>query len=266
MNTVISQDGTTIAYDRSGDGPALILVGGAFQYRAFDPRTGQLAELLAPHFTVYHYDRRGRGDSGDTAPYAVEREIEDVAALVEVAGGSAYLFGMSSGAPLALDAVAHALAITKLAVYEAPFIVDDSRPPVHEDYLARLTEFVSTGQRGDAVTLFLTEAVGVPAEYVAPMRDTPMWAGFEAVAHTLPYDGAIMDGTLSGKALPAQRWASVKIPTLIADGGASGPAMHSAAQALADLLPDARRRTLDGQEHAVDPAILAPVLMDFFIN
>jgi pimeloyl-ACP methyl ester carboxylesterase len=252
MNTVISQDGTTIAYDRSGDGPALILVGGAFQYRAFDPRTGQLAELLAPHFTVYHYDRRGRGDSGDTAPYAIEREIEDVAALVEEAGGSAYLFGMSSGAPLALDA--------------APFIVDDSRPPVHEDYLARLTEFVSTGQRGDAVTLFLTEAVGVPAEYVAPMRDTPMWAGFEAVAHTLPYDGAIMDGTLSGKALPAQRWASVKIPTLVADGGASGPAMHSAAQALADLLPDARRRTLDGQEHAVDPAILAPVLIDFFTN
>jgi pimeloyl-ACP methyl ester carboxylesterase len=187
-------------------------VGGAFQYRAFDPRTGQLAGLLAPHFTVYHYDRRGRGGN------------------------------------------------------EAPFIVDDSRPPVSEDYLARLTEFVSTGQRGDAVRLFLTEAVGVPAEYVAPMRDTPMWAGFEAVAHTLPYDGAIMDGTLSGKALPAQRWASVKIPTLVADGGASGPAMHSAAQALADLLPDALRRTLDGQEHAVDPAILAPVLMDFFIN
>jgi pimeloyl-ACP methyl ester carboxylesterase len=266
MNTVISQDGTTIAYDRSGDGPALILVGGAFQYRAFDPRTGQLAELLAPHFTVYHYDRRGRGDSGDTAPYAIEREIEDVAALVEEAGGSAYLFGMSSGAPLALDAVAHALPITKLAVYEAPFIVDDSRPPVHEEYLSRLTEFVSTGQRGDAVTLFLTEAVGVPAEYVAPMRDTPMWAGFEAVAHTLPYDGAIMDGTQSGEALPAQRWASVKIPTLVADGGASGPAMHSAAQALADLLPDARRHTLVGEEHAVDPAILAPVLIDFFIN
>ena len=185
MNTVTSKDGTTIAFDRSGEGPALILVGGALQHRAIDPSTVQLASLLAPSFTVYHYDRRGRGDSGDTVPYAVEREIEDIDALIQEAGGSAFVFGMSSGAVLALDAAAGGLAITKLALYEPPMVVDDSRPPVPKDYVARLTELASSGRPGDAIEVFMTEGVGLPAEAVAPMRGAPFWPAFEAVAHTL---------------------------------------------------------------------------------
>ena len=151
MEQVTSKDGTTIAFDRTGEGTPLILVGGAFQYRAIDQRTTELAELLARRFAVIHYDRRGRGDSGDTAPYAKEREVEDLGALVEEAGGSASVFAMSSGGALALDAASHGLDITKLALYEPPFIVDDGRPPLPEDYVTRLERLVSAGRRGAAV-------------------------------------------------------------------------------------------------------------------
>src|SRR5262245_44982344 len=166
MNTVTSADGTSIAFDRSGSGPALVLVGGAFQHRALDPRTAQLAELLAAHLSVYHYDRRGRGDSGDTPPYAVEREIEDIAALIDHAGGSGYVFGMSSGGNLALRAASQGLPIEKLALYEPTFIVDDSRPPLPDDYQATLTELVASNRRGDAVAYFMTTAAGVPSQSV----------------------------------------------------------------------------------------------------
>ena len=189
MNTVTSKDGTTIAFDRSGQGPALILVGGAIQHRAIDPSTARLAELLSPSFTVYHYDRRGRGDSGDTAPYAVEREIEDIDALIQDAGGTASLFGMSSGAVLAIEAAAHGLAVSNLAMYEPPFIVDDSRPPLPDDYRQRLTELLAKGDQADAVELFMTEGVGVPAEAVAPMRGMPFWSGLEAVGYAQPVTG-----------------------------------------------------------------------------
>jgi pimeloyl-ACP methyl ester carboxylesterase len=263
MNTVTSKDGTTIAFDRSGEGPALILVGGAFQHRAIDPSTARLAELLAPSITVYHYDRRGRGESGDTAPYAVEREIEDVDALIQDAGGSASLFGMSSGAVLALHAAAAGLAIAKLALYEPPFIVDDSRPPLPKDYRERLTALLAAGRRGDAVELFMTEAVGMPAEAVAPMRGSPFWSAFEAVAHTLPYDAAIMGDTTSGAPLPAGRWVSVTIPTLVVDGEASPAWARNAVAALVGALPTAARRTLIGQTHQVDPEVLAPELDAF---
>ena len=197
----------------------MILVGGAIQHRAIDPSTARLAELLSSAFTVVHYDRRGRGDSGDTAPYAVEREIDDIDALIQDAGGSASLFGMSSGAVLGLDAAESGLAVAKLALYEPPFMVDDSRPPVPEDYRERLTAMLSEGRRGDAVELFMTEAVGVPAEAVSSMRGAPFWPGLESVAHTLPYDDAIMGDLTSGKPLPAARWAGVTIPTLVIDGG-----------------------------------------------
>ncbi len=263
MDTVTSKDGTTIAFDRSGEGPAIVLVGGAFQHRAIDPSTARLAELLAPSFTVYHYDRRGRGDSGDTAPYAVEREIEDIDALIQDAGGSASLFGMSSGAVLALDAAAHGLAVTKLALYEPPFVVDDSRPPVPQDYTERLTGLLVEGRRGDAVELFMTEAVGMPAEAVAPMRGGPFWSPLEDVAHTLPYDAAIMGDTQSGSPLPAGRWAAVTAPTLVIDGGASPDWARNAVAALAQALPIAERRTLIGQTHQVDPEVLAPELEAF---
>ncbi len=260
MNKVPSQDGTPIAFDRSGEGPAVILVGGAFQYRAIDPRTTQLAASLSQHFTVFHYDRRGRGDSGDTQPYAVEREIEDLEALIQEAGGSAFVFGMSSGAVLSLEAAARGLTIKKLALYEPPFNAgDDTARQAAEHYTKQLTALLAAGRRGDAVALAMT-TFGAPAEAVAGMRQTPLWSLFEAVVPTLAYDNTIMgDGSV-----PTKLMASVTVPTLVIDGGASPAFMQNAAQAAADALPNAGRRTLEGQTHDVAPEVLAPVLEEFF--
>jgi|SRR5579883_244076 pimeloyl-ACP methyl ester carboxylesterase len=262
MNQVLSRDGTIIAFDRTGKGSAVILVGGAFQYRAFDPRTAQLAALLAEHFTVFHYDRRGRGDSGDTLPYAVEREVEDLAALIEEAGGQAAVFGMSSGAALTLEAAAHGLPITKMALYEAPFNSgDESSLQASESYTRQLTALLSEGRRGDAAALAMT-TWGAPAEAIAGMRQTPIWSLFEAVAPTLAYDDAIMgNGTV-----PAERLASIAIPTLVIAGGASPAFMHNAARAVAHALPNAQYRTLEGQTHEVTPEALAPLLVEFFME
>ena len=262
MRKVISKDGTAIAFVRSGKGSPIILVGGALADRSAD---APLAALLAQHFTVFNYDRRGRGESGDTAPYAVEREVEDLEALIIEAGGSAFVVGGSSGAVLALEA-ARKLPITKLALYEPPFIVDDSRPPLPADYVAQLIELISSGRRGDAVEFFMTKAVGVPAEFVAQMQNAPMWPALEAAAHTLVYDGTIMGDTMSGSPLPVKQWASVTVPTLVMDGGASPAWARNAVQALADALPNAQRRTLEGQTHIVAPGALAPVLEEFFMG
>lgn len=261
MQKVTSQDGTNIAFDKTGHGPALILVSGALGDRM---AAVSLTPLLSPHFTVFAYDRRGRGDSGDTAPYAVEREVEDIEALIKEAGGSAVVYGHSSGAVLALRAAAHTRAITKLALYEPPFIVDASRRPVPQDYVSHLNELVAAGRRGEAVEYFMTKAVGVPSEIVTQMRQSPMWAGMEKVAHTLAYDGQIMGDTMAGHPLQAEQWTSVTIPTLVMDGGASEDWVHHTVQTLTDMLPNARRRTLEGQTHNVDPAILAPFLIEFF--
>lgn len=174
MGKVISKDGTTIAFDQSGDGPAVILVGGAFQHRAIDPRTAQLAALLAKHFTVLHYDRRGRGDSTDTPPYAIVREIEDLEALIRDAGGSVFVFGMSSGGVLALEAARRGLAIKKLALYEPPFNLDDNARSTSKDYTEQLTALLAEGRRGDAVALAM-RTFGAPAEAIAGMRQTPIW-------------------------------------------------------------------------------------------
>lgn len=261
MGQVVSKDGTAIAFDETGQGPAIILVGGALSDRS---AAAPLASLLAPHFNVFAYDRRGRGGSGDTAPYAVEREVEDIDALINEAGGSAFVFGHSSGAVLALEAAARGLAITRLALYEPPFIVDASRPPVPKDYVEQLNDLVSEGRRGDAVEFFMTKAVGVPDDLVAQMRATPMWAEMEKVAHTLAYDGKIMGDNMAGNAIRANQWASVTIPTLVMDGGASPAWMRNTARVLADILPHARHHTLENQTHAVDPAALAPMLVEFF--
>ena len=260
MNQVISKDGTTIAFDRAGQGPAVVLVGGAFQYRAIDPPTAQLAALLAEHFTVFHYDRRGRGDSSDTQPYAIEREIEDLEALIKEAGGSACVFGMSSGGALALDAAAQGLAITKLAVYEPPFNSGDEQArQAAERYTRELTALLGEGRRGDAVALAMI-TFGAPAEAVAGMRQTPMWSLLESVAPTLAYDAAIMgDGSV-----PAEWLASITVPTLVIAGGASPAFMHNAAQAVAHAIPNAKLCTLEGQTHDVAPQALAPVLVEFF--
>ena len=262
MNQVISKDGTIIAFDRSGKGPAVILVGGAFQYRAIDPRTAQLAALLAEHFTVFHYDRRGRGDSSDTQPYAVEHEVEDLDALIKEAGGPAAVFGMSSGGVLALEAASRGLAITKLALYEPPFNSgDESGRRASESYTRQLTDLLAEGRRGDAVALART-TWGAPPEAIAGMRQTPIWSLFEAVAPTLAYDDAIMgDGSV-----PTERLSSITVPTLVIDGGASPAFMHNAAQAVAHALPNAQRRTLEGLTHDVAPEALAPVLVEFFME
>jgi pimeloyl-ACP methyl ester carboxylesterase len=256
LNRVTSSDGTTIAFDRSGEGPAVILVcGGSTDRSANAP----LAALLAEHFTVFNYDRRGRGDSGETAPYAVEREVEDLEALISEAGGSAFVYGTSSGAALALEAAASGLPITKLALWEPPFFLE-GRPRPPADTATTFTELVSEGRRGDAVEYFMAKGVGLPPEFVAYARTQPFWASQEALAHTLAYDATIM-GDYS---LPTGRAAAVTVPTLVIDGGASFGFMGESADALADALPDGRRRTLDGQEHNVAPEALAPVLEEFY--
>ena len=225
-----------------------------------------LAELVTPGFTVYAYDRRGRGDSGDTPPYAVEREVEDLQVLVEHAGATAFAFGHSSGAVLALETALETPGITKLVLYEPPFIVDNSRPPLPHDYVAHLKELAATDRRGEAVEYFMTTGVGVPAGAIPSMRESPFWPSLEAVAHTLWYDGMIMGDNMVGKPLSVDRWSSVTIPTLVIAGGASPPSLPNAVQQLADVLPNARRLTMEGQTHEVDPTLLAPVLREFFTS
>jgi pimeloyl-ACP methyl ester carboxylesterase len=264
MNTVTSRDGTKIAYDRTGQGPAVILVDGALCHRAAGPNPA-LAKELAAHFTVYTYDRRGRGDSGDTLPFAPEREIEDLAALVEEAGGTVYLYGISSGAALAMAAVESGLpGVSKIAVFEAPFIVDDTRPPIPDDYVRQIETMVATGRRGAAVGYFLRKGVNLPGAMVAMMRFMPAWKALKAVAHTLPYDVSFVAAYERGKPLPADDWASVKTPILVIDGGKSPLWMRNAMRAWAEALPNADHRTLEGQMHIVKAAALAPVLEGFF--
>jgi pimeloyl-ACP methyl ester carboxylesterase len=256
-----SKDGTTIVFDRAGDGPPVILVGGALN----DRRAGAaLAGLLAPSFTTYAYDRRGRGDSGDTPPYAVDREVEDVEALLAEAGGSAFLMGHSSGAALVIETASRIGGVDKIALYEPPYIMDETRPPIPRDYVERLEELIAQGRRGDAVEYFMVAGVGMPPDAVAQMRGAPFWPSLEAVADTLPYDGRVMGFDRADRSLPVERWKAITAPALVMDGDASPDWSRNAVQAVNDALPDAERRTLAGQTHEVDPAVLAPVLVEFF--
>ena len=261
VEKVRSKDGTEIAYDQLGDGPALVLVGAAWNDRM---SAAPLAQLLADDFTVYTYDRRGRGDSGDTAPYAVEREIEDLTSVIEAGGGSAYAFGVSSGAALALEATAAGAPISKLAMYEPPYIVDDTRPPIPDDYVEHLDQLASEGKRNDVLRYFMTAAVGMPTEMAEQMAASPMAQAMEPLAHTVSYDGRVMlRGGMSGKPLPARYTETVTVPTLVMDGGDSQAWMRNASRALVALLPDVQYRTLEGQDHAAPPEVLAPELEDF---
>jgi pimeloyl-ACP methyl ester carboxylesterase len=255
VNKVTSSDGTTIAYDRTGAGPAVVLVGGAFSERQH-PVMAQLAALMSEDYTVYNYDRRGRGDSGDTAPYAVEREIEDLDAVIGGAGGSAAVFGLSSGAALALEGAARGLNITKLVAYDPPYVPDGfPRPPA--DFGSQLGELVAAGKRGEAVEVFMTKGMGMPVEFVAPMRAAPMWPGLESLAHTLPYDVALLgDGSV-----PTERITSIAAPTLVVNAGTTPP---MAPDAIAAAIAGAQRRTLQDQSHDVSPDAIAPVLKEFF--
>jgi pimeloyl-ACP methyl ester carboxylesterase len=262
MKTVTSKDGTTIAFDQSGQGPAVILVDGALQYRAFDQGMAQLADLLAQHFTVIHYDRRGRGDSTDTQPYALEREIEDIEALIDEAGRSAFVYGISSGAALAMEAAIQlGDKVKKLAMYEAPYNDDETAQQAWREYTRQLGELLEAGRGGDAVGLFMM-LVGATAADVEGIRQDPMWPLWAAVAPTLAYDHIAALG--EDASVPTQRATSVTVPTLVMNGSESFPFMHVTAVALANAIPHAQHRILEGQTHEVSSEALAPVLVEFF--
>jgi pimeloyl-ACP methyl ester carboxylesterase len=262
MKKILSKDGTPIAVDRTGRGPALVFVDGAMCYRASGPGHA-MAAALSDHFTVFTYDRRGRGDSGDTAPYDLQREVDDLEAVIREAGGQAVVFGVSSGAALALEAASRGLPITRLALYEAPFIVDDTRPPLPPDFMSQLHTAIGAGRPGDAVKMFM-RVVGVPGVFIALMRLMPVWSKLTAIAHTLPYDIAIVGPFQRGEPLPTTRWTGATMPTLVMDGGKSPAWMRNATRALAGVLPNAIYRTLDGQTHMVKPKALTPPLVEFF--
>jgi pimeloyl-ACP methyl ester carboxylesterase len=246
-----------------------MLVSGASTTR---PDLAPLAAALAPYFTVFAYDRRARGDSGDTRPYAVEREVEDIVALIAEAGGSAFLFGHSSGAALALEA-ARLLPdkIAKLALYEPPFVVDGTHAPMPDGFPAQLDALVAVGQRGDAAARFMT-FVGTPVEVVAQMQQSPIWPHMESVAQSLVYDATIMEDTEKGSPEPLKKWASVAAPTLVMDGTVfmGRPDAHAfmrhGADELANVLPNVKRRTLEGQDHGPTNEALVPVLREFFLG
>lgn len=269
MSTVTSKDGTRIAFDKTGRGPAVILVNGAMADRTIDPSLAKLADLLSKDFMVYNYDRRGRGESGDTQPFAKEREIEDIAALVEDAdgaGGSAMVLGFSSGGALVLDAAQNVPSITKIALYEVPVIVNDSRPPLPADYVDHLNGLVKEGKRDEAVKYFLVEAAGIPAEYLDGADQNPLWPRMLNIAHTIAYDGARVADLMQGRPLPTDRWTRVTMPALVMAGTETPPKgwMVGAADAIAALLPHAERRTLEGQDHNVDLEVIAPIVTEFF--
>jgi pimeloyl-ACP methyl ester carboxylesterase len=263
MNSVISKDGTSIAYERQGSGPAIILVGGGLVDRS---ENAPLAAALAERFTTYNYDRRGRGESGDTRPYSIEREIEDIEAVLAEAGGSAHLYGVSSGGALVLEAAAAGLAARKIAVYEVPYNTADDWPRRWREYVDRLGAALSGGSRGEAVKLFM-RLVDTAEEDIAAMGSSPYWPSLEAIAHTLAYDAACLgDGQP-----PVDRLATITQPTLVATGGAHAQgtarwiqALDPAADAIAESVPEAERQRLDGQSHVVDPKAMTVVLEVFF--
>jgi pimeloyl-ACP methyl ester carboxylesterase len=253
MNRVTSKDGTSIAYDRKGNGPAVILVGGGLDDGS---ENAPLATELAEHFAVYNYSRRGRGRSGDTPPYAVEREIEDIEALIAEAGGLAHVYGVSSGGMFALEAAAAGLAIDRLAVYDVPYDTADDAPQRYRRYREQLKAALAEGARGEAVELFMRLA-GASEENIAGAKNSPHWPGLEVLAHTLAYDAACYGPP------PAVRLATITQPTLVATGG-EGDFYELAADAITASIPRAERHTFGGQGHVANPKAVAPVLERFF--
>jgi len=258
MTDIRSADGTTIGCESIGSGPPLVLVDGAMCYRAAGPLSA-LAALLQEHFTVHTYDRRGRGASSDTAPYAVAREVEDLQAVIAQAGGSAAVYGISSGAALTLAAADADSGITRMALYEPPFMGEVDDVGLVKEYREGLVERLENGRRGDAVAWFMTY-VGVPEPVVTGMRAGPGWVTLEAIAPTLAYDAAVLD---DGR-VPRDPAARITVPALVLAGAASPPGLRRAAQVTAEALPTAGFRVLDGQTHDVAPEALAPVLISFF--
>ena len=259
MDTVTSADGTVIAYDRTGDGPPVVLVAGALTTRR---SLAPLAAALGGRCTAYAYDRRGRGDSGDTAPYAVARELEDLAAVIAAAGGRAAVYGHSSGAGLALRAAVAGLPIDRLVLHEPPYAGDSQEEQDEAAAFARtLDALVAAGRAEDALVHFLTTA-GLPPEALDGMRADPWWAEGVALAPTLAHDSAIM-GDAAGGALPAEAARGLAVPTLVVWGGASPPFMVAAAERLAGLIPGARHAVLDGHGHEAGADVVAPAVAPF---
>ncbi len=256
-----SADGTEIAYSTTGSGPALVLVDGAMCHRMFGPTT-ELASVLDKDFTVFTYDRRGRGETGDGAtPWSLEREVEDIGAIIEEAGGSAFVFGVSSGAVLAMEAASRLPGITRLALYEAPFVVDGTYEPRPADIVERMNAMLARGDRSGMLSTFM-KMVGTPGFGVAVMKLTPMWKKLKLVAHTLPWDLTILGPDGRGERLPADRW-KVRVPTLAMDGGKSPEYLRNAMSNVAEVL-GADHRTLPGQTHMYKPSVVAPELVEFF--
>jgi pimeloyl-ACP methyl ester carboxylesterase len=264
MDKVTSRDGTPIAFDRLGDGPPVIVVCGAMCDRALMRPT---AEELAKHFTVFNYDRRGRGDSHDTTPYALEREIEDIGALVAEAGGTASVYGHSSGAGLVLHAAAHGLPIAKIVLHDPPYTPDGDEEArrISREYGKNLKAMLSENRRDDAVELFMT-LVSMPQEMVEGMRHTPRWAELEAMAPTLAYDSEVMGDIGRDGTIPVDKASRVRVPALVLTGGADYPWMTDVGRRLADAMANGRHRVLEGQEHVVRPEVLVPVLAEFFAD
>ncbi|ALV33369.1 alpha/beta hydrolase [Streptomyces sp. CdTB01] len=254
-NNTISRDGTSLAYQRAGEGPAVVLVSGAMSTGA---TVAPLAGLLAKRFTTVWYDRRGRGQSGDTQPYDVAREVEDLAALIDAVGGEASLYGISSGGALVLHAAASGLPVRRAAVYEVPYAVDEGAAKERAEYTRNLGEALGAGRRGDAVELFL-RLTGLAEQMIQGARNSPMWPGMEAIAPTLAYDDAVLGGGL----VPEARLAGIEVPVLSLAGGASPAWMREAARAVADAVPQGTYAVLEGQTHMVDPNVLAPALAEF---
>jgi pimeloyl-ACP methyl ester carboxylesterase len=262
VDKVISKDGTPIAVDILGNGPALVLVDGAMCSRGFGPMPA-LAKELASRFTVYHYDRRGRGDSGNGVSYDVQREIEDLDAVIQKAGGSAMVFGISSGAALACEAARQLRGIRRLALYEAPYVVDHTHEPLPPAFIADTKALVAANRRGDAVKKFM-RYVGTPGFAVVIMSLLPMWKKLTRIAHTLSNDLEIIAPHHQSQPLPKDKWLAVTVPTLVMDGGKSPQWMRNAMRAWADVLPNSVHQTLAGQTHMVKQDVLAPALVNFF--
>lgn len=262
MEKVISKDGTPIAFDRIGNGPALVLVDGAMCYRGFGPMPA-MAKRLASQFTVFHYDRRGRGDSGNHPDYSVSREIDDLDAVIQKAGGSAVVLGVSSGGALALEAATRLRGISKVAIYEAPFIVDNTHSPLSPTFVSEMRALVAADKRGDAVKKFM-RLVGVPAIGVLVMSVMPLWKKMKAIAHTLANDLTIVEPYQQGRALSRAQWAGVTMPALVMAGGKSPAYMQNSMKAWAAEFPNAVHQTLAGQTHMVKQDVLAPALIGFF--
>lgn len=262
MQTLTSPDGTTIAFDQVGSGPPLVIVYGAFGYRAY-PMVQELTRQLAETFTVVNYDRRGRGDSTDTQPYTVQREVEDLTALIDHLGGDAAIFGFSSGAALALATAAAGASITALTLYEPPFVVDHSGLVPPPDLTARVEQYVREGKRGKAVGTFMRQYMGLPAPVIALMHLMPVWSKLTEIAHTIPYDLACVGGNASGEPLRPEQWEAVTMPALVMYGDKSQTFFTHGAAATARALPNSQELVLAGANHNMKPAVVVPPITRF---